>query len=316
MSALELRIENSELRITGCGLSSPRDRTTTLSTRGPAIVTLILWLTAALPVWADGDDPYQKVLEANEAFEKGEFDDALAGYETAVEALGESPELNYNRAAAHYKLGQHEAAANLFAKAALSTDGGLSRRAKFNWGNCDYATVVGELQNASPESGQMPDLAGATEKLESAMRHYRDALATGRDLPAGESADSASRANIERAQRLIDMIKELMEQQQQNDQNQEQQDQEQENQQEQQGQQDEQQENEEQQDQQQQDQQEQQQREQQEQRQSRPDQQEERQMTPEEAEAVLQAVRDKEKQRREEKARRVRARRVPVVKDW
>ncbi len=39
-------------------------------------------------------------------------------------------------------------------------------------------------------------------------------------------------------------------------------------------------------------------------------------MTPEQADAILQAVRDKEKQRREEKLQRARKRRVPVLKDW
>jgi len=280
------------------------------------LVAAMTCLVVAVPVWGGQEDPYQMVISANEAFENGRFDEALSGYESALKALGESPELDYNRAAGHYKLGRQAEAANLFAKAAMSPEAGLSRRAKFNWGNCDYAATLADLQSASPETGQTPDLAGAIEKLDSAIRHYRDALATGGGQPSEESVDQACRANIERAQRLIDMIKELMQQQQQQQQNdqdqQEDEQQDQNDQQQQHGEQDEQQQDQQQQEQQQQ--QDQQEGEQQEQPQPEP--QQEREMTPEEVQAVLQAVRDKEKQRREEKMRKIRARRVPVVKDW
>jgi len=265
-------------------------------------------------------------VSANAAFERGRYDQALKGYQSAAKTLGESPELDYNRAAAQYKLGRHDEAANLFAKAALSPEPALSRRARFNWGNCDYAATLDALQSAAPDAGQMPDLAAAVERLESAVRHYRDALAAGGDDPSDQSVDRAARANTERAQRLIEMIKEQQQQQEQQQQEQQQQDQQQDDQQEQDDQQqqqdqpDEQQENQ-QQDDQQQDQQQQageqqdeQQDEQQEQQQPQPDQQ--RQMTPEEVEAVLQEVRDREQQRRDEKMRRVRAQRVPVVRDW
>ena len=313
MRTAPVRSEDLGLRLPGLG-----PRRTRGEPRWPAarvIAAVMTYLVVAVPVWGDQDDPYQAVISANEAFEKERFDEALSGYESALEALGESPELDYNRAAAHYKLGRHAEAANLFAKAAMSPEAGLSRRAKFNWGNCDYAATLADLQSASPETGQTPDLAGAVEKLDSAIRHYRDALTTGGGQPGEESVDQACRSNIERAQRLIDQIKEMMQQQrqqQQNDQDQQEDEQQDQNDQQQQGEQDEQQQDQQQQEQQQQ--QDQQEGEQQEQPQ--PDPQQEREMTPEEVQAVLQAVRDKEKQRREEKMRKIRAQRVPVVEDW
>ncbi|MCP4249028.1 MAG: hypothetical protein GY778_18445 [bacterium] len=304
-------------------------------------------LTAGRAVLAEDDPeyPYAMVAAANEAFAEERFDEALVGYEGAAVKLGESAELDYNRAAALYKLGRNEEAANLFAKAAMSDQPGLRRRAKFNWGNCDYAGVLEALEQASPESGQQPDLPQAIEKLESAMRHYRDAVETEGDAPSKGAVERASRGNIERAQNMIDTIKEMMEQQeqqqqQQNQDQQQDQEQDQENQQQDQSQQDDQQDQQqdqqqqdqnqegEQQEKQQQDQQQQQENQEQadeqqsekqdpkEQEQPQPDPNQQREMTPQEADALLQAVRDKEKQRREEKMRKMRARRVPVVRDW
>ena len=135
-------------------------------------------------------DAYETVMAANQAFAEGRYEEALVGYEAAAETLGDSPELDYNRAAAQYKLGQHEPAANLLAKAALSPNPGLSRRARFNWGNCDYASALAELTpvlpsptpgagGVVPPAGGQPDLEKATGKLDSAIRHYRRALETG-----------------------------------------------------------------------------------------------------------------------------------------
>ncbi|MCH7813582.1 MAG: hypothetical protein IID40_06130 [Planctomycetes bacterium] len=279
------------------------------------------------------------VAAANEAFAGERFDEALAGYEEAASELGDSAELDYNRAAALYKLGRNEVAANLFAKAAMSDQPDLRRRAKFNWGNCDYATVLEALKQAAPDTGQQPDLPKAIEKLGSAMRHYRDALRTEGETPAKAAVDRASRGNIERARRMIDTIQEMMEQQEQQQNQDQDQDQDQENQEQDQSQQDDQQDQQqdpsqqdenqegEQQEEQQQDQQqenqeqgdEQQPSEQQEpeaQEQPQPDPDPQREMTPQEADALLQAVRDKEKQRREKKMRKLRARRVPVIRDW
>ena len=339
-------MENPELRmVVGAGRTLVNRRPLAISPGGavePSAISgvLLILLVAAVPLRASDTDPYEAIATANAAFADGRFDEALSTYEAAAEVLGDTHALDYNRAAAQYKLGNYSQAAELFARAAMARDGQLSRRSRFAWGNCDYASALAGLQPADPQAGQPPDLEGGLGKLASAIRHYRDALAVGGGLPADDPDDRAARENIERAQQLIEAIQEFMQQQQQQqqdqqseqqdeqqksgDQEQEQQDQDQDQEQDQQ---------EEQQDQRQQGEEQDQQEEQQDQQQAaepQPDQDEqqgrqqdaaeqqmqERRMTPEEVEALLQAVRDKEQKRREEKLLRMRARRVPVTRDW
>jgi tetratricopeptide (TPR) repeat protein len=333
-------------RLQAANYSSPESSPRLKPTTRMVSFLLCLHLAHLAPARADENDLYARIAAANTAFAEGRFDEALSVYESAVEALGDSRALEYNRAAAKYKLGQHAEAAELFSRAAMSPDADLSRRARFGWGNSDYASALATLQSADPEAGQQPDFHGGIEKLKSAIRHYRDVLASAGELPPDRPGDQAARENIERAQRLIDAIEEFLEQQpqqqqQQSQDQQEQQEQDEQQQQEQQQgqegdeqqqqqseeqqqaeqeqqqqsqQQDEQQEQPAEQEAQQQDQQPPQQQEQAQQQQAR--QLEEREMTPEEVEALLQAVRDKEKKRREEQVKRARAQRARVVRDW
>lgn len=334
-----------------------------LSRRGasaivPWAVAAVVWMAG--PVWAEDApvaDPYARIAEANRAFAEGRFDQALGGYDSAAEVLGDVHSLDYNRAAAFYKLGDYAKAAELFARAALSENPDLSRRARFGWGNCDYAEALSKLQpadaQADPQVGQSQDMQGAIDRLQSAQRHYRDALSAEGPLPADHPADRDARGNIERAEGLIEAIQQMMQQQQQQQQGGDQ-DQDSQN--------DEQQKDQQQQDKQQQKDGEQQQ--QNEQQESDPDQQQQEQqqgqqeqeqdpqqedqaqqsqaqqdqddsqkpdaeqkpqpdemrengdISQDEIEAILQSVRDKEKQRREEKRRRLQARRQPVAEDW
>ncbi len=64
-------------------------------------------------------DPYERIAEASAAFNEGRFDDALSAYQSAAGALGDSNALDYNRAAAKYKLGDYTGAAELFGRTAV-----------------------------------------------------------------------------------------------------------------------------------------------------------------------------------------------------
>lgn len=278
--------------------------------------------------------PADIVDEANRLLDEGEFAEALAAYERAAEMRPGSPELAYNRGVAHYRLGDYAQAAELFQRALTPQDPALDARARFNMGNCGYATALQQRQ---------VDPGAAIEALQEAIGHYRDALDLAPD-------DRDARANIERSQRLIEKLRELQQQQQQQqgdeqsesqdeqqeeqqeqqqgDQQQEQQGQQQNQQQDQsqdeqsQGEQDEQQAAQEEQQEQPQDEQQQQQQQQGgDQQQGEQTQPQPAQMTPqelsrEEAERLLQAIRDKERQRREARARREQATGVPVERDW
>ncbi len=302
-------------------------------------------------------DPYVAARDAQLAFDEGQFDAALKGYEAAAGSLGESQVLDYNRAAALYKLGDYKAAAELLSRAALSAEADMGLRSQFAWGNCDYSSALSKIPEGDPAQAKPEDNQAAIELLQSATRHYRDALAAESALSADHPADRATRGNIERASRLIRRIEEVMEQQQSEQQSKQQDDQDQEDQQDkkkqQEQEQDQQQGDQEQEDQQEKSDQEQesdsdeqeseqseseqdskqdpsdeqkneqqqdpsqdQQQQQDDMQQAKADQAQEQELSQEQLESILQSVRDKEKRRRDEKRKMMRARRVPVLRDW
>jgi Ca-activated chloride channel family protein len=280
----------------------------------------------ALPVRAAERSPRELVADANKLLKTGEFQKALDAYKSAEVTLPEAPELAYNQGVAYYKLKDYSKAREHLQKALATRDLALEARAKYNLGNCAYAEALQKLS----------DLQAAIDGLRQAINHYRDALEV-------NPQDDDARANIEMAQLLIkdllDKQKQQQEQQKQ-DQDQKQDEQQKQNQQPDQQQQQKQQRSAESQPssqpsesdehkqqaqqnkaQQQQQQKEQQktgdQQQQQEQREAaKPQTGEKRAMTQQEAERLLQAVRDREKEHRDKQAQRVRVRRVPVEKDW
>ena len=262
---------------------------------------------------AQVEDAQTLVERANGLFADGEYASALEAYKEAEVLQPESPELAYNQGAAYYKLGDYSSAGDAFNRALLTRDLGLEAKIKYNLGDVAYASAL-EKQS---------DLQEAIDLLKKAIGRYRDAIEL-------DAQDTDARANIETAQLLIkDMLDKLKQQQEQQEQDQQQQSDQQQDQQSQ-G---------EQQDQQKDDQQDQQEGEQSQEQQENGDQQDQQQageesseqqqqpeaqqqphqgdeMTRDEAERVLQAVRDKERKRRDERARRQRQRRIPVLKDW
>ncbi|PQO33604.1 vWA domain-containing protein [Blastopirellula marina] len=279
------------------------------------------------------------VQQGNEALHAGDVEKALSSYQQAAVEAPNSPQLLYNQAVAQYRSGQVEAARNLFTQTLATGNKSLDAKARYNLGNCDYAEAVQLAEKDKP---------AAIAKLNSALDHYRNSLAS-------NANDTDARANAQLAQMLIDQLQQEEEQDQQQ-QDQQQQDQQQQDQQQQdQQQQDQQQQDQQQQDQQQQDQQQQdqQQQDQQQQDQQQQDQQQQaggaqenppqeqpqdqealpsaapqfgqqdaqameeaRPMTKEEAQKMLQAVRDRELMRRLQHQQENQRRYVPVERDW
>jgi len=244
--------------------------------------------------------------------------EALADYGQAEVALPESPEVAYNQGLAYYQTGDYAAAKNYLNRALLTRNLNLEAGVKYNLGNVAYASAL----------EKMSDLQEAIELLKQAISHYRDGLELNPD-------DEDAQANIQTAQLLIkDLLDKLKQQQEKQQQQQQQGDQSQQDQQQQdqspqqQGQQGQQEQKDEQQqgDQEEQPEGEQKSPEQQGQQDQQPqesqaDEQgaqtvEAQEMTREEADRLLQSVRDKERQRQEEQARRMRVHRAPVQKDW
>ncbi len=275
----------------------------------------VVFVGVAAPAFGQTQDAHTLVAEANRAFAAGDFEAALAGYRSAEVSEPESPELAYNQGAAHYKLGDYEAARSAFNRALLTRDLALEAKIKFNLGDVAYSSALEKQSN----------LEEAIELLKTGIGRYRDALEL-------DPKDQDARTNIELAQLLIkDLLdkqkKEQEEQEQQQQDKQDDQDQKQEEgdenqkqegqegdekeQEDEQKQQDDQQQGDKQDEQEQSGDQQEQQEEKQQQQQQPSD-----EMSTDEAERMLQAVRDKEKQRRDEQAQRRRARYVRPPKDW
>ncbi len=283
----------------------------------------------------------KQVRAAIEAYESGDYEKAQAEFTEAELKCPECPEIAYNRGLASYRQRDFAAARAFFNSALQTRDLSLESKTKYNLGNVAYSEALEKVSN----------LKEAIESARSAIFHYRDALEVNpKDTDARANIEIAQLLIKD----LLDKQKQEQEKQnQQNDQNQQNQDQQNqekqegdkgEDQQDQDGQQD--QEQQKQDGEQGEDKKEQQSEEEQskdqqgqenkdnqnndQQNPSQPNDQQqtpqnqqqqsaqmqERKLTPEELANMLQAVRDKEAQRREENKRRMRIRQAPVQKDW
>ncbi len=291
-------------------------------------IAVLAVMAAAMPARGQTEADARKKVDASmAALKAGEYEKALEGFRDAEVSFPESSELAYNRGVALYRLGSFDEAKAAFASALSTRDLALEQKAKFNLGNCAYSQALQKLT----------DYAGAIEELRRAIDYYRDALELDPD-------DQDARANIETAYLLIkdllDKKKQEEEKQKQEEpptsqpsqcsqpsEGQDQQQQEQDGQQQQQQSQQQQQQQGGEQEQSKQEQQSQpqdgelesanpQEKQEQQQQADKPQPQEMRKMTREEAARLLQAVRDRERERRDEVRRRQMIGRPPVDKDW
>jgi len=250
---------------------------------------ILMWVVAGAcigPVaYPQEMDVHILVAEANQAFADGEYAAALEAYSAMELKLPQSPELAYNRGAASYMLGDYAQARDAFNRSLLTRDVGLEAKIKFNLGDVAFASARKKMSNP-PE---------AINLLKSAIVHWRDAVEL-------DPEDDDARINIELAERQIrDLVEKLKQRREERRQGQEnQQEPEKDNREQQQGGErgGEQKAGTE--------------KRQQEQTQGQTDEG----LTQREVEQLLQAVRDKEQQRRNELEQRRRVGRTPVAKDW
>lgn len=319
-------------------------------------LTNLLWLSAIAVLAAMCGAPAARAAEpvgdivksAASALKAGDYDRAVELYQQAQQAMPNSPAIAYNLGVAQYRKGDYQRAADAFSEAAsLANDGSLRSRSIYNLGNAAYAQSLEALKSAADSGMSQDQLQRATDMLKQALDNYKQAI-------ANDPHDEDARANAELSHKFLKRLQELQEKMQQQQQQQQQQNLDQQDQQQQQQQQSQSQQNQsgEQQQQQQQastsedsDQQQEPQRgkpqsaeqPQQEQEQldseiepldeqppedqgrhvqhptSKPD---KKAMTRQEAERLLQAVRDKERKRRMDLLPREAAKYAPAEKDW
>jgi Ca-activated chloride channel family protein len=158
------------------------------------------WVVLCISWTALADQPRELIKQGNEHFDAGRYDEALEAYDQIGAEADDSlvPELLHDRAAAHFKLGQRDEARELWVRAAGLRDEKFEAAARYNLGNCDYADALQAVQQQNAQ--------GVLELLDRAMRQYRDALQLDPELlPA--------RANLELAAQLKKQIEEAAKQQ-------------------------------------------------------------------------------------------------------
>lgn len=110
--------------------------------------------------------------QGNDAFESGDFDAALQGYEEVQELAPERPEPFYNSANVRYRNEEHDLAQEDLQQALLTADDDLTRATLFNQGNSFFETEEpGQAVESYKEVLRMdPDDQDAKYNLELALR--------------------------------------------------------------------------------------------------------------------------------------------------
>jgi len=146
-----------------------------------------------------------EVARANALYANGSFQEALDAYSRLAEERPESAELQFNRGAAEFQVGNIDGAREAFEEASvLSDDPEIQALCSYNMGNCTFNEAQQQLE-------MDPEAAMAT--LNQSIRYYKDALARNRDL-----SDAAH--NMETAKRVIQQLRQQQQQQQQEQQQQ------------------------------------------------------------------------------------------------
>ena len=173
-----------------------------------ACAVCALVLCAGSAAW--GQSARQLETQGREAFENHSFDEAAAAFEQAAAAAAEgkldAAVAHYNRSLALARLGRHEEAAEAYVESLRTTDLQLQQPAYYNRGNALMA------------------FAGAQETeetLEPALEAAREALAMFEKAITLDPGDTSAKTNFELALRKIEELESRLEQQQQNQQNEE-----------------------------------------------------------------------------------------------
>ena len=150
---------------------------------------LTIGLLAVAAQVGRADSPREMIKQGNDHYEAGRFAEALKTYQQAEEE-SEGPlsaELLHDEAAAQFKLGNIDEARELWVRALSLKDPAFEARARYNLGNCHYADAL--------RAKESQDRNGILEAIDRATQQYRDAI---RLDPSLENA----RANLELVHKL------------------------------------------------------------------------------------------------------------------
>ena len=104
-----------------------------------------------------------EIERGNRLYRAGKYEEAVAAYEAAIKKGEDSAELHYNLGTAYLRLGRYEDAQKHLERALVARDAGLRERAHFNDG---YRTLVPGRQGGP----------NAAQQLDAAINSYKNAL--------------------------------------------------------------------------------------------------------------------------------------------
>jgi len=141
----------------------------------------IRWAALALLLVATGplraaEKPIDQFRRGLEKYAQGDYQEALKSLD-AIEATPKDawyPEWLYDRAAALFKVGKTDEARELWVRAASLRDAAFEARCRYNLGNCDYRQALDALNSG--------DVGRALELLRRARENYLDAVRLDPDL--------------------------------------------------------------------------------------------------------------------------------------
>ena len=145
---------------------------------------------AVLCGFDDVETPWQAVEAGNIAYVEERYRDAADLYEFALDTLPDAPEVAFNRGAALFKLHELKEARAAFVRAIDTDDRRLAARAHYNLGNVQYQVAINAMRT----------FRDAVSPIREAMRSYREALALDPGL-----ADAMY--NLELADRMHDELR-------------------------------------------------------------------------------------------------------------
>jgi tetratricopeptide (TPR) repeat protein len=140
------------------------------------LVIVLLFLVSAVPVLASKAS--DAVSKGNEAFREGDFKEALEQYQIAETEMPESPKLDYNIAGVQHSEGKYEEAIERYTRALNSTDMEIETNAYYNLGNTYFR--MEDYQNAITSYQEAldnnPDFTEAKINLELARKRLKEQM--------------------------------------------------------------------------------------------------------------------------------------------
>ena len=162
----------------------------------------LLLTIALLPCLAWTEIPRSQVVEGNRLFHAGQFTDAIEQYGQALVEHPDSPLLNFNMGAAHYKAGKYGEALSSFSRVHASPEGSdtnseRSAKTAYNAGNTHYQ-MGAQAEEHNPQA---------------ALAAYTNALASYRRALGADPTDQDAKFNYEFVTKKIEELQDKLEQQ-------------------------------------------------------------------------------------------------------